>query len=139
MRRLCKATKKDGTPCNAPAQTGSDYCFTHDPEKAEEAKEARLAGSEAARLKRLQDEQAKDSKPIGLFKVNYRLNNLKDIKRFMSDAANAYVQGRITADQSKTIAYLSKILLECIKDGDVEVALKELEDRIASAAHSMQR
>jgi hypothetical protein len=42
--KKCKGKKRDGTPCNAWALTGSDYCFTHDPEKALERAEARKRG-----------------------------------------------------------------------------------------------
>lgn len=42
--RPCKATNQDGAPCQAPALSGSDLCWSHDPAKAEQADAARRAG-----------------------------------------------------------------------------------------------
>jgi hypothetical protein len=46
----CKATRKDGGPCEADALTLSDYCAFHDPEKAETFHNGRVKGGEAGKL-----------------------------------------------------------------------------------------
>jgi hypothetical protein len=33
---VCAGTKRDGTPCTLPAMAGSEWCWNHDPARAEE-------------------------------------------------------------------------------------------------------
>ena len=42
--RICQANAQSGEPCQAPAMANSDFCFAHDPSKADEADAARRAG-----------------------------------------------------------------------------------------------
>jgi hypothetical protein len=44
MPAQCIGTRKDGTSCTAAALPRSDYCFGHDPTKAEQRRAARSAG-----------------------------------------------------------------------------------------------
>ena len=46
----CKATRKDGDPCRAEAQSGSDYCFFHDPGKGDQRHEAKVKGGKTGKL-----------------------------------------------------------------------------------------
>lgn len=48
-RATCKATRKDGEPCRAPALAGG-YCAFHEPAKAEAFKEGRTKGGQAGKL-----------------------------------------------------------------------------------------
>ena len=44
MRRRCAYAKADGQPCQMAPLHERPYCFSHDPERAEEAAEARRLG-----------------------------------------------------------------------------------------------
>jgi hypothetical protein len=44
MRRRCAYAKADGQPCQMAPLHDRPYCFSHDPERAEEAAEARRLG-----------------------------------------------------------------------------------------------
>lgn len=44
MPNHCQAKTKNGKPCRAFSQSNSDFCFTHDPNRAAERKRARLIG-----------------------------------------------------------------------------------------------
>ena len=46
----CRATRKDGAPCRAEAQSGREYCFFHDPAKTEERHDSKVAGGKAGKL-----------------------------------------------------------------------------------------
>lgn len=46
----CRATRKDGAPCRAEAQSGRDFCFFHDPAKGEERHDSKVAGGKAGKL-----------------------------------------------------------------------------------------
>jgi len=128
MDKLCQATTKDGKPCSAPAQAGKKYCFMHDPDNAEKAREARKRGNETTnhrnKLKKV------GAGNIGLPRERYRLNSLKDVKKLLADTTNAYIQGAINVEQAKCIAYLASTMTSNIKDADLEKALKNLEERI---------
>jgi hypothetical protein len=43
-RRACGQVHPDGRPCGAPPLTDSSLCYWHDPDKSEEAAEARRLG-----------------------------------------------------------------------------------------------
>jgi hypothetical protein len=49
--RRCRGTRRDGTPCQAPAHAvnGEGYCWAHDPARAEARRHARAAGGRATR------------------------------------------------------------------------------------------
>ena len=44
MRRRCVFPRSDGQPCRAGPQRDRPYCFSHDPERAADAAEARRMG-----------------------------------------------------------------------------------------------
>ncbi|HEY5275078.1 MAG TPA: hypothetical protein VIK38_00830 [Coriobacteriia bacterium] len=44
IRRMCAYAKADGQPCQMAPLRDRPYCFSHDPERAEEAAEARRLG-----------------------------------------------------------------------------------------------
>ena len=46
----CRATRKDGAPCRAEAQSGREYCFFHDPAKTKERHDSKVAGGKAGKL-----------------------------------------------------------------------------------------
>jgi len=134
MDKLCRATKKDGTPCTAPAQEGKEYCFFHDPDNAEKQKEARLKSRESARRNK-QIAENDCGLSIGLPKNHYKLASLKDVKKLLADTTNAYIQGMISVEQAKCIAYLASTMTSNIKDADLETALKSLEERLAKTGY----
>lgn len=43
-RKQCQGTRKDGSGCTAFALPSSDFCFAHDPGRAQERSEARAKG-----------------------------------------------------------------------------------------------
>ena len=46
----CRGIKKNGEPCKAEAQAGRPYCFFHDPTKAQERHDSKVAGGKAGKL-----------------------------------------------------------------------------------------
>ena len=57
----CRATRKDGDPCQAEAQSGREYCFFHDPAKAEERRDSKVAnavGYLAGVIVKIQEQEA---------------------------------------------------------------------------------
>jgi hypothetical protein len=55
INKTCSATKPDQSKCQAPALPGSEFCFFHDPSKAEKRREAQAQGGRQNRMKTLED------------------------------------------------------------------------------------
>lgn len=123
--KFCKALKDDHSPCNAAAGSGSEFCFHHDPDRKVDSAIARQKGVEAARKKLKKQKNTPDG-PLKTFK----LNNLSDVKRMLAAVINDFRLGLITAEDARVTAYVSNILISAIKDGDMEMQLKRLEDMI---------
>lgn len=49
MRRRCAAPRVDGQPCQMAPLVDGQYCFSHDPERAADAAEARRVGGHRRR------------------------------------------------------------------------------------------
>lgn len=45
--RRCKAVNRKGEPCGAPPLDGSDFCYWHDPSKADARRRSRAKGGHA--------------------------------------------------------------------------------------------
>ncbi len=52
MRKICTFRMDDGRPCRMPPRHGRPFCWTHDPENAEAAAEARRLGGMRRRRER---------------------------------------------------------------------------------------
>ena len=55
ISKTCSATKQDQSKCQAAAIPGSEFCFFHDPSKAEKRREAQAQGGRQNRMKTLED------------------------------------------------------------------------------------
>ena len=54
ISKTCSATKQDESKCNTAAIPGSEFCFFHDPSKAEKRREAQARGGCQNRMKTLE-------------------------------------------------------------------------------------
>ena len=54
ISKTCNATKRDQSKCQASASPGSEFCFFHDPSKAEKRREAQAQGGRQNRMKTLE-------------------------------------------------------------------------------------
>ena len=53
MRSVCRANKRDGSPCAAPATGANGFCWAHDPANSEERRRiASKGGGELSDLKK---------------------------------------------------------------------------------------
>lgn len=115
--RVCKATKDDGTPCEAAPITGGDYCFWHDPERAEEVAEAgRLGG-----LRRRRE------KAVGAAYDLDGLDTVEQVKRLLQIAVMDTLGLENSIARSRTLAYLAQVALKVVEVGDMQQRLTALE------------
>lgn len=114
--QACIGTTTNGTPCRATPQSGSAFCFLHDPDKGDEQRRARQAGGNTRAAKVLDAETpAKDVKSVA------------DVKGLLSDTIHQVRTGVIDPKVANCVGYLSGILLKAIEVGDIEERLAAME------------
>ncbi len=120
----CTATKADGSRCNAQALTGSDLCFTHDPERAQERAAARRRGGHNRRTPKAED-------PSG---YPTRLRSVADVQAVLERAlADTWAQENSGA-RTQALVRLAHGALKALEVGDLEERLAALEARLEEAA-----
>src|SRR5713226_4745241 len=126
----CHHTSEDGTNCKAPAQSGKDYCFFHDPAQKEKRAEANRNGG-AMRGRR------EEATP--LLPPNLPLLSLKTpaaVAGLYEETINQVRQGQIDLRVANTIGYLATMLLTALEStARVE---RQKEEAEAKAAHPDQ-
>jgi hypothetical protein len=131
-KRPCKSMTKDGAPCQTPALAGSDFCFFHDPDKAEERFEARRAGGRQNRMKTL---------PAEMPDVN--VESCQDVVRLISETINQVRKGDIDPRVANAIGYLANVLIRAVDQGELEKRIEDLEAAVsmktASPDHYLTR
>jgi hypothetical protein len=112
-RPLCKSARIDGQPCRAPAIKGG-FCFSHSPELAEKAKEARVAGgrnkAKAIRLRKLV--------PPRLLPVFDKLEN----------ALDEVHRGNLEPRVATAMASLAAAMVRVLTAGEIEDRVRRLEE-----------
>src|SRR5712692_1003348 len=122
----CHHTSEDGTNCKAPAQSGKDYCFFHDPAQKEKRAEANRNGG-AMRGRR------EEATP--LLPPNLPLLSLKTpaaVAGLYEETINQVRQGQIDLRVANTIGYLATMLLTALETtARAERQKEEAEDAAA--------
>ncbi len=121
MAHRCTYRKDDGTRCRANAMRGSDYCFTHDPAKADERRAARQAGGRVGKAQVL---------PSGTPDVP--LGSVADLLALLGETINQVRRGDLDPKVANTVGYLSGTLLRALEVGDLETRLAKLEAAVAA-------
>jgi hypothetical protein len=114
--KTCSGTKSDLSKCRAPALPGSEFCFFHDPSKAERRKEAQAAGGRQNRMKTL-DASTPDVK----------VENSGDAIALISRTINEVRRGQIDPRVANAVGYLSNILIRAIDQDRLESRIEKLE------------
>lgn len=119
----CQFTKPNGEQCDANAMIDSQFCFSHNPETAEDKKSAVLKGGLAPKPRK----EAEPLEPI-------KMRSADDILALIEDTVNRIRTEPITRQKANSIGYLINIALkalevwkaeakpEAIKDGDRAMA-----------------
>jgi hypothetical protein len=112
----CRAVKPDGSRCQVAALPGSDFCFFHDPTKADERRDAQALGGRQNRMKTL-DATAPD----------IRVEDCQDVVRLISETINQVRKGQIDPRVANAVGYLANVLIRAVEQGEMERRLAELE------------
>lgn len=122
----CHGVKPDGSRCMAAALPGSDYCFFHDPSKADERREAQSLGGRQNRMRTL-DATAPD----------VRVENCQDVVRLLSETINHVRKGQIDPRVANAVGYLANVLIRATEQGELERRLAELEALVKTPRPSL--
>jgi hypothetical protein len=116
LQRICKASKRAGSRCEAAALDGSDYCFFHDPSRAAERREAQALGGQRNRMKTL-DAAIPDVK----------FESTAEVVALLSDTINQVRKGDIDPRIGNTVGYLANLLIKALEQNELETRIDKLE------------
>lgn len=124
----CKATTKNGKPCQAQAQAGKDFCFVHDPTKAEAVKAAQSRGGSSLAVL-----DPKDYKPwrgtAGDTTV-LRTPTVQEVVTLLADTVDEVKTGKIDPKIANAVGYLAGVILRALQ-------YEALEDRLAAIEQAL--
>jgi hypothetical protein len=113
--KMCTATTKDGTPCQAAAVTESNYCFFHDPNKEAARREAQAEGGRQNKTRTL-DSSAPRTK----------IHNSKELAVLMSDTIDQVLTGQIDPGVGYAVGYLGNLFLKAQQQSVIEERLDRI-------------
>jgi hypothetical protein len=109
LMRVCRATKRNGTPCTAPARGSNGYCWAHDPTHADKR---RRAASRAGR-----------SKPSA---------ELRNVKAQLQALADGVLSGELDKGDAAVVSQVLNVYLRALETERKWKELTEMEERVAA-------
>ena len=120
--KRCRAVNQDGTPCQAYALAGSDYCFQHDPARAAERRDARSKGGRARHGRHIG--------PVGQAEP-VALETMGDVAGLIRCTIYDTLQLENSLQRARTIGYLANLFLKALD-------MANLEERIAAIEYVLE-
>ena len=117
-RPTCRATRKDGAACRAPALPDSALCWSHDPRQAEAAAQARAAGA------------AKGGKLRALRGRRRKLDSHAGLAAFLTGVIHDVAEGRQDPDTARVVIYGCSVMRQ-LAEHSLERRLAEVERLLA--------
>jgi hypothetical protein len=118
MPRKCSELKTDGTPCNGNALAGKAYCWSHDPELAEQrAAGARRGGEARSNARRAARQWAA---------IGEQLTSA-DLPSILKACMFSVKSGTMEPSQAQAIAALAKTSVSITNEIELEQRLEVLE------------
>lgn len=111
--KKCDAIKQDCGRCERLVGPSQSYCYSHDPNRAEER---RQAASKAAKAKNAGSE-------------------LVEIKAHLKEIAEGVVEGTLQTGRGSVVSQIYGVLLRAIEQERKIKELEELEERLAALEH----
>jgi hypothetical protein len=99
---ICRATKKDGSPCTLPSLGPGGLCWAHDPANAEARRRGQSRGGR--------------NKPI---------RELADIKRRLSELADDVLAAKVDRADAAVVGQLLNTMIRAVS---VEMKVREVEE-----------
>jgi len=118
-KTLCKAKKPDGSDCQSIALPESDFCFFHDPDKAEKRREAQSLGGRHNHMKTLNPDAP-----------DVKIENIQDTVPLLSETINQVRKGEIDPRIANSVGYLANVIIKAVEQSDIEKRLEEIEKAV---------
>ena len=115
-RTPCKATRRDGSPCRAPAVGEDGYCFMHSPRRQAELAGVRAAGGKAKSQTRRLDRLVPAT--------------LKPVLAALLGALDEVHDGQLAPAQAQAMASLASAAVKVYQVGALEERLAILEEEL---------
>ncbi len=107
MSAVCRANKRDGSPCTAPATGADGYCWAHDPANAERRRRIASRGGRGRGG-----------------------GELSDLKRQLKDLAADVLRGKIETGRAAVANQLLNTVLRAIEQERKQRELEEMAQRL---------
>jgi len=114
--RACKGRKQDGQTCGAPPTHESDFCFWHDPDRAEEAAQARKLGGQRRR---------RESTLAGAYDVG-PLDTVGGIRRVLEIVTYDGLGMEISIARGRMLISAVQALTKLLETGELEGQVSEI-------------
>lgn len=118
MGNKCRFRKKNGSRCDADAQTGKEVCVFHDPEQSETVGRARRAGG------------INRSRPAAVLPPDtpsVTLEDASDVSALITDSINQLRRGQLDPRVANGVGFLASTLLRSMEQGLMEQRISKLE------------
>jgi len=116
VSRTCKAPNDQGQPCRAAPVRESDFCFWHDPDRAEEAAQARKLGGQRRR---------RESTLAGAYDVG-PLDTVGGIRRVLEIVTYDGLGMEISIARGRMLISAVQALTKLLETGELEGQVSEI-------------
>ena len=118
----CKAKNRKGEPCAAYALSGSDFCYWHDPERAEERRANSARGGYARHGRKLG--ATGDAGPV-------TLDTVADVLPILADELTAVLSLEKSVSRARAVGYLAGVVIKAFE-------VSELQERVAAVEAALR-
>ncbi len=115
-KKICSASKTDGSKCTVVALPDSDCCVFHDPSRADQRREAQSLGGRGNRMRIL----AEDTPDI-------KIECSADITGLLCQTINQVRKGEVDPKIANSVGYLASIAMAAVERNELEKRIKKLE------------
>lgn len=122
----CNATRRDGQPCGAEAQTGRVTCFFHDPDRSGDRKDAQSrGGSSKATLQVVRAWRGREGEVTVI-----KSPTTEEIVSLICDTIDEVKVGAIDTKVATAVGYLSGVLLKALEYDALNERLQAIEETL---------
>ncbi len=121
---LCKHVHPDGRHCGTPAMSGGEFCFWHDPAKAQARSDAGRKGGRKSKIA--------STKVLPENTPDVKVACPDDLRRLLGDTISQVRRGDMAPAVANSVGILVGHLLRVLEVGDFETRLRRIEEALES-------